>query len=123
MRLLSILFALFVVAGAFAQGPATPAAKKELEKLAKLEKEYTAAKRSFDRTPKNSQLRQTYIQATMRFGLETMNSPALPPREKYPKAIRLFREVRKVDPQHKQAREMEEMIESIYKRMGRPVPK
>jgi tetratricopeptide (TPR) repeat protein len=52
-----------------------------------------------------------------------MTSPALTPKEKYPKALALFREALKVDPKNKVALENKNMIEQIYKSMGRPIPK
>jgi hypothetical protein len=49
------------------------------------------------------------------------NSP-MSPKEKYPKALALYREVVKLDPTNDQAKNAVDMIESIYRQMGRPIP-
>jgi tetratricopeptide (TPR) repeat protein len=67
-------------------------------------------------------LEEKMEEATVEYGTAVMLAPELTPKEKYPKALRLFREVLKLDPDNAQAKKSAETIEAIYKSMGRPVP-
>jgi hypothetical protein len=51
-----------------------------------------------------------------------MYSSPLPPGQKYPKALAMYREVLKLDPNHAEARDATKMIEDIYASLGKPVP-
>jgi hypothetical protein len=51
-----------------------------------------------------------------------MLDPGLPPREKYPKALAMFRDALKIDPGNALAQDGVKLIEDVYKSMGRPVP-
>lgn len=51
-----------------------------------------------------------------------MLDPALPPKEKYPKSLGMFRDALKIDPDNALAKNSVKLIEDIYKSMGRPVP-
>jgi len=53
---------------------------------------------------------------------QIMLDPALAPREKYPKALAMFRDALKIDPNNALAQQSITLIEDIYKGMGRPVP-
>jgi tetratricopeptide (TPR) repeat protein len=97
--------------------------KAEKAKLDKLEKHYLAAKASGAKAKAGTPKFKAYVEATVAYGNLVMTSPALTPKEKYPKALALFREALKVDPKNKVALENKNMIEQIYKSMGRPIPK
>lgn len=97
--------------------------KAEQAKLARLEKVYTQAKAAGLKAKPGSAQSKAYVDATVAFGNLVMTTPALTPKEKYPKALSLFREALKVDPKHKVALENKKTIEEIYKSMGRPIPK
>ena len=51
-----------------------------------------------------------------------MLDPGLPPRQKYPKALGIFRDALKIDPGNALAQDGVKLIEDVYKSMGRPVP-
>lgn len=60
-------------------------------------------------------------EAAFAYGEVVVNSPAMPPREKYPLALALFRQTLKLDPNNKKAKQWEQTIVSIYKDLGRTV--
>lgn len=122
MRWLLLIVALILSVTAFGQSDAK-ALSAEKAKLASLEKTYTVAKAKFTKNAKDAKIKRAYLDATNAFADATMRSAALTSKEKYPKALRLFREVLKTDPANKTAAENRDMIEGIYKSMGRPVPK
>lgn len=98
-------------------------AKKLRAELTKAEANYKKAKAAHTQKPKDTKLRKAYIDATVNFGTVTMNSPLLAPKEKYPRALRLYNEALKLDPKNKEATNNKQLIEQIYKQMGKPVPK
>lgn len=127
-RICATLIAAVLAGAVLAQGAHGTAnagqAKSEKEKLAKHEAAYTKAKRAYEADPKRpADKRKTLVEATVQFGATTMVSPVLTSQVKYPKALRLFREALKLDPKHAKAREYRDLIEGIYKSMGKPVPK
>lgn len=83
---------------------------------------YEAAKKKLSESPKDAKALSDYIAAGNRFATGTMTADALPPRTKYRDALRLYREVLKVDPANKEAKNNSQMIIDIYKSMNRPVP-
>jgi hypothetical protein len=72
--------------------------------------------------PKSVEVSKTLSEAYTGKADVTMNDAALPPRQKYPDALRAFRKAVELDKENKKAKEGAEMIEGIYKQMGRPVP-
>lgn len=119
---LSLLLVLGVLAASFAQ-TGDQVVKKETAELAKLEKAYNTAKAAHVKKPADAKLKKTYVTATVDYGHAVMVSPALPPRMKYPQALKLFREAKKADPKNEKATKWITTIEEIYKSMGKPVPK
>lgn len=91
-----------------AQGVEKPAMLIELEK-------------SYEAT-KDEATRKKLAQATYEFGNKVMLDEALPPRVKYPQALRLFKRTLELEPGHVQAAAEKKQIEDIYASMGRPVP-
>lgn len=115
---------LFAISMAFGQGPmqmGKPTAADQA-RLTKLEKAYKAAKAAYAKSPKSAKARKDVITIGDAYANESMNSPVLTPHVKYTQALHLFREVLKVDPSDKTAKSESELIISIYKQMGRPVP-
>ena len=51
-----------------------------------------------------------------------MLDPVLAPKDKYPKALAMFRNALKIDPDNALSKNSIKLIEDIYKSMGRPVP-
>jgi tetratricopeptide (TPR) repeat protein len=131
MKVGFLIMALIVSAGAFAQTPPTTQKGPMQTKgapgqvsdaaLKKLEAAYTTAKASYAKKPKDSKVTKSFVDAAYAVGMGRMYSN-LPPRQKYSGALDAFREVLKINPKHKGAKDSYEMIANIYKQMGRPVP-
>lgn len=106
---------------AFAQAqPMTE--KEERAKIAEISKLQKTAKASYLKQKSNRKLKKSYIDWTFTLGENYNFAKFVPSREKYPKALGYFREVLKADPKHEGAKKWSEMIVSIYKSMGKPVP-
>jgi hypothetical protein len=122
LRLLSfaVLLSLFAAIG-FGQNPAQD--KKDAANLAKLGKQRDAAKLSMTKHPGNQKLTHSFVEMNDVYANKTMTAGWLSPHEKYSKALRLYRESLKADPKDPEARKWVDEIESIYKSMGRPIPK
>jgi len=120
-RLLSL--ALLTAAATLVVAQGGQKVSPERAKLDKLGKVYREAKAKSTKAPKDAKLKTAYIQATVSFGTATMNSPILAPKEKYPSALRLYREALKLDPKNKEALANKKTIEDIYRSLGREIPK
>lgn len=90
-------------------------AKKYDEAIATLEKAEKAK-------PKSAELQKGLADAHLAHGESFMYNESLPPRMKYPQALRSYRKVLQYDKTNKKALEQIATIEGIYKSMGRPVP-
>lgn len=110
-----------LLVGSAAFGQAKTMAKDE-KLLAQAKALYTRSKAAFVKNPKDSKIKKGYIDATVSFGTISMNSPVLTPKQKYPQALKLYREALKIDPKNEIALNNKKMIESIYKSMNRPIP-
>lgn len=118
-----LLFGVAVLALSVGACPQSSKADQEKAALAKLQQAYTKAGAAYVKKPKSSEAKKAYVAATVKLGTATMTSPSLGPKEKYPRALRLYREALKIDPKNKEALDNKKMIEDIYKSMGREIPK
>ena len=124
-KFLTLIVSALLLGTALAQGPfqQSKPSPADQERLTKLEKAYKAAKSALEKTPKSPKAKKDFTTIGAAYGHESMVSNALPPRTKYPQALKIYREVLKVDPNEKTAKSESELIISIYKQMGRPIPK
>jgi hypothetical protein len=95
---------------------APAAAKYDEAKLKELEAKLA-------KTPKDEKLKTEVAEAHYQVGHTMMVNDSLPPRVKYPGALKHFTHALALNPKHAKAAEEKKMIEDIYKQMGRPVPK
>ena len=72
--------------------------------------------------PSDAKLKSETAEANFQVGYAMMINDNLPPRMKYPGALKLYRRALVLNPKHAKAAENKKMIEDIYKQMGRPVP-
>lgn len=89
------------------------------ESLEALQKTYDQAKAAYAKDPKQNA--KAFGDAAYNLGVKLEYSDK-PSNVKYPGALKLFREAAKADPANKSAQEGADMIVSIYKQMGKPVP-
>jgi tetratricopeptide (TPR) repeat protein len=87
--------------------------------LKKDQADYDATKAAYAKDPKT---KNAYVQATIKLATDTMGANSLESKVKYPAALKLYREALKVDPTNKDAMGYKNLIEGIYKQMGRPIP-
>lgn len=90
-------------------------AKKYDDAIAALDKAHKA-------NPKAADVQKGLAEAHLAKADSFMYNDALPPRMKYPQALRSYRTVLQYDKANKKAQEGISTIEGIYKSMGRPVP-
>ena len=112
---------LALAAFASAQKPIAPADDKR--QLSALEKAYLSAKATLAHKPNDASARKTFAVATDRYATYAMTTEVLTPHQRYPMALRLYREVLKIDPKNHEASNNSEMIISVYKSMHKPIPK
>jgi len=118
-KLFAPLFAL--AAGLMAADSVVTQAKKQIA-----DKQYDAAitslESAYKANPKSAEIKSTLVEASLAKADATMADTSLPPRAKYPTALRTYREVLTYDKDNKKAQENVATIEGIYKSMGRPIP-
>lgn len=90
------------------------------EDLSLLQKEYETTKADYQKNPTKENA-QRYVDATVGYANAVMYSNAAP-KEKYPKALRLYEEALKVDPENKTAQENRKLILDIYESLGKKPP-
>lgn len=105
--------------------PAAPAGSPEAlkdapkqpndEKVAELRKRY-------EENPNDGAVKAAYADAVFQNAQFYMYSSPLPPNQKYPKALAMYREVLRLDPSNEAAKQSIETIEAIYRSLNRPVP-
>lgn len=93
------------------------------QKIAKVFATYSKAKTVYQKSPKDSAKRAAYVTATTQLADTYMTILGLAPKQKYPNALKYYREVLKIEPKNKHAQDSANIIISIYKSLGKPVPK
>jgi hypothetical protein len=113
-----ILLVLGIVAMSSGQGP-----NDDRAQLKKLNHQYEVAKKMLDQHPNIPSIRQRFVIAADRLATASMTSPSLDRKVKYRLALRLYRQVLKIEPKNHEAASNSALIESVYRSMGRPIPK
>ena len=72
--------------------------------------------------PNDAKLKTETAEANYQVGYAMMMNPDLPPRVKYPGALKKFNRTLDLNPKHAKAAHDKKTIEDIYKSMGRPIP-
>jgi tetratricopeptide (TPR) repeat protein len=119
MILLAGVFAIALVA---ATNQAVTGARQQV-KEGKFEQAITALEKAHKEAPKDAEVRTALVDARLAYGDHFMHHGEMPPRVKYPAALKQYRAVLELDKDNAKAKENIATIESIYKSMGREVPK
>lgn len=95
---------------------------EETKQLVTLKEEHDNTKTAYEKNKADDKAKKEYVDATVAFATATMLAESLPAKQKYPDALRLYREALEIDPKNEAAIDNKKMIEDIYKSMNRPVP-
>jgi tetratricopeptide (TPR) repeat protein len=95
---------------------------EETKQLATLKEEHDNTKAAYEKNKSDDKVKKEYVDATVAYATATMLAESLPAKQKYPDALRLYREALEVDPKNETAIDNKKMIEDIYNSMGRPIP-
>ena len=116
-RVIAFVVCSLMLSTVFALGGST------LKELVKLEKDQKASKAAYSKSKANVEAKHKYAVATVKLGTATMGSDALDRKVKYVRALRLYREALKVEPNNAEAKNNAQLIEDIYRSMHRPIPR
>lgn len=121
MKAIRIAPALALAAALFAADPAVQQAKKQIGDK-KYDEAISTLEAAQKKNPKADDVKQALADAWLAKGDSYMADSSLPPRMKYPGALKAYRQVLNYDKSNKKAQEQIATIEGIYKSMGRPIP-
>lgn len=108
------------------KAPETPAPEKPEPKkvtVAEAKAKATAAEKAYNLKKTDVKLKKNYAAALADLGEATMLDEGIAPRTRYPEALKQYRTALKLDPTNAKAKENIKLIEDVYKKMGKPVPK
>ena len=91
-------------------------------KAGKFEEAIAVLEPAYKANPKDKEVAAALAQAHLKYGDSFMYNESLPPRQKYRPALKQYRQVLQYDKQNKDATQKIQLIESIYKQMGMPIP-
>ena len=114
------ILALMAVA-LLAADPAVDQARKHLA-AKKYDEAIGVLEPAYKKNPKSAEVSKALADAYLAKGDSLMYNDELPPRMKYPPALKAYRQVLVYDKANKKAQTNIATIEGIYKSMGRPVP-
>lgn len=121
MRCKNILLGLTLAGVLVAADPAVEQAKKKIADK-KYDEAITSLESAHKAKPKSPELQKALVDAYMAKADYFMTAESVPPRQKYPEALRSYRKVLAYDKDNAKAKQNVAMIEDIYKSMGRPIP-
>ena len=113
--------ALLFTMALMAADPAVDKAKKDVA-AKNYDAAITALEAAHKKNPKSAEVQSALVDALLAKGDSFMQNDAVPPRVKYPTALKAYRQVLQYDKANKKAQQNIATIEGIYKSMGRPVP-
>ncbi|MBC7805004.1 MAG: hypothetical protein H7145_02520 [Akkermansiaceae bacterium] len=103
--------------------PATPSPQATVSPVVALRKKVAATQLTLKKSPTNPAAKKAHSASLTALGRGVMDDPAIPPVKKYPEALNLFRQAVKLDATNKNAAGDIKRIETVYKQMGKPIPK
>lgn len=115
------LFSVIAVSAACLLAEDVTVKAKALVKEKKYDEAVKLLEEGYGKT-KSGEIKQALADTHVAYGNSFMYNDALPPRQKYPAALKEFRKALEYDKDNKKAQANIKTIEDIYKSMGRPVP-
>lgn len=112
---------LMIATALLAADPAVDQARKHLA-AKKYDEAIAVLEPAHKKTPKSAEVNKALADAYLAKGDSFMYNDQVPPRMKYPTALKAYRQVLVYDKANKKAQANIDTIENIYKSMGRPVP-
>lgn len=91
-------------------------------KAGKFEEAIAVLEPVYKTNQKDAEVNSTLALAHLKYGDSFMYNESLPPRQKYRPALKQYRQVLVYDPANKDAKAKINVIETIYKQMGMPIP-
>lgn len=88
---------------------------------APMDEKVAEARAAYEANPSDA-TKKALVDVTLQNAQFYMYNSTLPPNQKYPKALKGYREVLKLDPSNAQATDSIGTLEAIYKSLGKPVP-
>ena len=121
MQLTKMALTLALAGTLFAADATVDKAKKQIA-AKQYDEAITALEADYKAHPNSAEVKKTLADAYLGKGDSMMYNDSLPPRMKYPGALKAYRQVLVYDKTNKKAQDNVNTIEGIYKSMGRPVP-
>lgn len=121
MTLRNAVLSLTLAASLFAADAAVEKAKKQIAEK-KYDEAITALETAHKANSKSAEIKKALADAYLGKGDSMMYNESLPPRMKYPGALKAYRSVLTYDANNAKAKQNIATIEGIYKSMGRPIP-
>lgn len=81
-----------------------------------------AAYAAYKKNPKDAKAKKNLSVTVADLGRATMLDQSIPPKKRYPDALKLYKQALTLDPTNKTALDDKKQIEAVYKSMGKPVP-
>jgi tetratricopeptide (TPR) repeat protein len=106
---------------AFAANPKVTDAQAKA-KAGKFEEAIAVLEPAVKANPKDAESKAALAGIHLKYGDSFFYNESLPPRQKYRPALKQYRQTLVYDPQNKDAKSKVQVIETIYKQMGMPVP-
>ena len=101
----------------------TPKPETPVSPIPALRKKVAATQAALTKSPKSVAAKKAHSASLTALARGIMKDPAMPPVKKYPEALKLVRQAVKLDPTNKNAAGDVKLIEGVYKKMGKPIPK
>lgn len=121
--MLSIFLCLFATLTPVWSASKAVADAQKLVKDGKFDEAIALLEGDLKKNPKSDETKAALASTYFANGERVMFDKALPPFQKYPAALKNFRKTLELDPKNRKAQDHVNTIESIYKSMGRPIPK
>ena len=99
-----------------------PAAEEKKMTVAEAQAKVKTTEAAYKKNVKSAPAKKAYAAALADLGHATMSDQAIPPKKRYPDALKMYKQALTLDPTNKTALDDKKSIEDVYKSMGKPIP-